>query len=290
MQKRNTLASPLVLASLVLIVSSGCTKRPQDTAIETDIQKQIAADPDTKDAPVKVASNSGKVTLSGSVTSPQARQKVNDMAHAEPGVTEVDDRIAVQPAGAAAAQNAATPSAPEAQPAPQPIVVPAGTALAIRTTNSLSSKTSETGQSFVATLAQPADVGGQVVLPKGTTVNGKVVAAEARGRIKGEGRLALQLTSLSINGRTYEIQTGVLDSTIKGKGKWSAGTTAGGAAGGALIGGLAGGGKGAGIGLLAGAGAGLLGGALTGNKQVVIPAESVLTFTLSAPLTLPPAR
>jgi len=52
--------------------------------------------------------------------------------------------------------------------------------------------------------------------------------------------------------------------------------------------GIAGGGKGAGIGALVGAAGGFVGGALTGNKQVEIPAETALTFTLSAPLTLPP--
>ena len=58
----------------------------------------------------------------------------------------------------------------------------------------------------------------------------------------------------------------------------------GGAAVGALIGGLAGGGKGAGIGALAGGGAGTGGAAFTGNKDVVLPAESALSFKLEQPL------
>jgi hypothetical protein len=93
-----------------------------------------------------------------------------------------------------------------------------------------------------------------------------------------------------VKGKTYSIQTSPLDSTVKGKGKRTAATAGGGAAGGALIGGIAGGGKGAGIGALVGAGAGLVGGAMSGNKQVEIPAESALTFQLSAPLTLPPGQ
>jgi hypothetical protein len=55
-----------------------------------------------------------------------------------------------------------------------------------------------------------------------------------------------------------------------------------------LIGGIAGGGKGAAIGAGVGAAAGFIGGALTGNKQIEIPAESALSFTLTQPLTLPP--
>ncbi len=56
----------------------------------------------------------------------------------------------------------------------------------------------------------------------------------------------------------------------------------GGAGLGALIGGLAGGGKGAAIGAAAGAGAGTAGTAYTGNKEIVLPGESVVSFTLQA--------
>ena len=93
----------------------------------------------------------------------------------------------------------------------------------------------------------------------------------------------------TVRGQTYSIQTGVLDSTAKGKGKRTAATTGGGAAGGALIGGLVGGGKGAGIGALVGAGAGLVGGAMTGNNQVEIPAESALSFQIVCAFDAPAA-
>jgi hypothetical protein len=131
-------------------------------------------------------------------------------------------------------------------------------------------------------------VEGTVAIPKGSSVTGTVLRAKEKGKIKGEGELALSLNSITIRGKNYTIDTGTLDSTVKGKGKRTAVTTGGGAAGGALIGGIAGGGKGAGIGALVGAAGGLLGGALTGNKQIEIPAESALTFTLSRSLTLPP--
>jgi hypothetical protein len=49
---------------------------------------------------------------------------------------------------------------------------------------------------------------------------------------------------------------------------------------------LAGGGKGALIGGLAGAGAGTAGTAFTGNKEIVIPAETLLTFRLEQSVPL----
>jgi hypothetical protein len=55
---------------------------------------------------------------------------------------------------------------------------------------------------------------------------------------------------------------------------------------GALIGGLAGGGKGAAIGAVAGGGAGAAGAAYTGNKEILLPAESAVAFTLSEPLKI----
>ncbi|HXW91499.1 MAG TPA: BON domain-containing protein [Terriglobales bacterium] len=271
---------------LLVALSTGCSKRPNDEQIKTDIQTKVAADPDTKDSDLTVTSNQGKVELQGRVPSSTARTKLQQIAKAEPGVSDLDDETSVDPSlGAAAPSASPAEQAKQVEP-PPPLIVPAGTHLVVRTGEALSSKTSQSGQTFLATLAQPVSVNGKAALPAGSTVSGTVVTATAKGKIKGEGELDLQLTSISVGSHTYQIQTAVLGNTEKGKGKRTAATTGGGAAGGALIGGLAGGGKGAGIGALLGAGAGLVGGAMTGNKQIEIPAESALSFTLTQPLTI----
>ena len=262
MQKVQTPVVLLVLTTLLGFLIA-CSRHPSDETIAQDIQTKVAADPETKDSDIHVAASEGRVTLSGQVATPAAQQKVEQIARQEPGAARVENQTAVQP-----------------------VVVPAGTALIVRVSQALGSDTSKTGQTFLATLEQPVSVGAIPAMPAGSTVRGVVVAAKAKGKIKGQGELALGLTSISVGGRTYSIQTNELQSTVQGKGKRTAVTTGGGAAGGALIGGLAGGGKGAGIGLLLGGGAGLVGGALTGNKQIEIAAESVLTFTLTSPLTL----
>ena len=289
----NSQRSPISIAilSILLALSMACSRRPSDDQIAKDIQDKAAADPETKESPVKVEAKEGKVTLSGKVRTPAAQKKLEQFAREEPGSTNVDDQTTVDPDAIASqhlapAMSAAPP--PVEKPKPQPIVVPAGTTLTVTTSQALSSKNSKAGQTFLASLAQPISVEGRPALPKGATVSGKVVSAKAKGKIKGEGELSLTLTSISHQHHTYEIQTGVVSSVTKGKGKRTAATTGGGAAGGALIGGIAGGGKGAGIGALVGAGAGFIGGAVTGNKQVEIPAESALSFTLSESLTLPP--
>jgi len=113
-------------------------------------------------------------------------------------------------------------------------------------------------------------------------VLGTVVASKGQGKFKGSGALGIQVTSISgtpVSVSSYEKEQA-------GKGKRTAGFIGGGGGGGALIGGLAGGGKGALIGGLLGAGAGTAGAAFTGNKDVVIPSESTVTFHLLAPVTI----
>jgi hypothetical protein len=278
------LSISIALLTVLMGLSIACSKRSSDDTIAKEIQDKVAADPDTKDSQVNVTAKDGKVTLTGKVKTPAAQQQVEQIAKAEPGEAGVDDQTTVQPDMTPAAAQAPAMEKPK----PQPIVVPTGTALTVRLGQALSSKTSQSGQTFIATLAQPVSIDGRTAIPAGSTVSGTVVTAKEKGKFKGEGELSLALTSVTVKGHTLTIQTSVLDNTVKGKGKRTAVTTGGGAAGGALIGGLAGGGKGAGIGALVGAGAGLVGGAMTGNQQIEIPAESALTFRLSAPLTLPP--
>jgi hypothetical protein len=125
-----------------------------------------------------------------------------------------------------------------------------------------------------------------VILPKGTPVEGRVVAAEGGGRFKGQSLLELRLTSLTLNGTRYPLDTHDVVREKKGKGKRTAGFIGGGSGLGLLLGGLAGGGKGALIGGLVGAGAGTAGAGLTDNRQLDIPAESVVRFRLKDALTL----
>src|SRR3989449_5486147 len=166
------------------------------------------------------------------------------------------------------------------------MVVPAGTVLTVRLGEAVGSKISQPGQAFSATVASPVELDGKVVIPAGATASCTVVDAKPLGRFKGGARLQLKLISVNINGKDHAIETSSLVRTLKGKGKRTATMIGGGAGVGALIGGLAGGGKGAAIGAVAGAGAGTAGTAFTGNKEIVLPAESALSFKLEQPLEI----
>lgn len=181
---------------------------------------------------------------------------------------------------------AVAPAPPPPPPPPKPVVIPAGTVITVRLSSALGSKSSKTGDTFEATVAEPVSVGGKAAIASGASAAGTVVEAKAKGKIKGEARLKLALNKVTIKGRTYTIQATMAEQTAKGKGKRTAVATGGGAAGGALIGGIAGGGSGAAIGALVGGGAGFIGGTLTGNKQIELPAETVLPFHLTESITL----
>jgi len=186
------------------------------------------------------------------------------------------------PAPAVAAPAAAAPAPPPA-PAPVRLTVPSGAHVSVTISQQISAKTANVGDAFSGELSSALTTsGGKTVFPRGTPVEGTVVAAKGRGKFKGEGTLAIQVSSIGGHSAT----TSAYVREEKGKGKRTAGIIGGGTGVGALIGGLAGGGKGALIGGLAGAGAGTAGAALTGNKDIVIPAESVVSFTLQSPITV----
>jgi predicted small lipoprotein YifL len=191
--------------------------------------------------------------------------------------------------GGSAAQNqkvAKSEKAEKARPAaaPKVLVVPAGTIITVRLGQSVGSKISQPGETFSATVATPVEIDGKTAIAAGSTASGTVVDAKPLGRFKGGAALEVRLDSVNISGTDHPIQTSPLTREAKGKGKRTAVMAGGGAGLGALIGGLTGGGKGAAIGALAGGGAGTAGAAFTGNKDIVLPAESALRFKLNQPL------
>jgi hypothetical protein len=171
---------------------------------------------------------------------------------------------------------------PPPAPAPVAITAPAGTRVGVRITETLSASRNEVGDRFTGVLEAPVMYHGATLFARGTHVSGTVVAAKGRGRFKGSGALGIEVNSIG----GVQVRTEEYEKELKGKGKRTGGFIGGGAGLGALIGGLAGGGKGAVIGGLAGAGAGTAGAAYTGNKDVVIPSESLVAFHLAAPVTV----
>lgn len=183
-------------------------------------------------------------------------------------------------------KEAAPVAAPE-KPAARTAVLGVGTALRVRTTTTLSTKTATTGEQFVATLEDPLVEGTWVIAPKGARVEGFVVESDKGGRVKGVASISIRLNGLTTaDGQRLEISTNTMARQATPARKKDA-VKVGIASGvGAAIGAIAGGGKGAAVGAAAGAGAG--GGAVlaTRGAPAVIAAETVLGFELRAPLSV----
>jgi hypothetical protein len=255
----------LLLLSVVVLTLGGCGKKSDNAASNSANQNQM--------------NQGGGSNTTGSNTSGSNTTGSN---------TSGSNTTGSDTTGSNAAGGNGTSQAPPAPP--QPIVVPAGTTLTVRLAEAVGSKISSPGQSFRATLSRDVIVDGNPVIPAGSTARGTVVDAKPLGRFKGGAILELRLTSITVNGASQRIETSALTTTLKGKGKRTAVMAGGGTALGAIVGGLAGGGKGAAIGAAAGAGAGTGGAAFTGNKEIVFPAESALSFRLKSRLQVNPGQ
>jgi len=282
---------------LTLVMLAGC-KSKQDAAIDK-AKQQAAATGQAQ----QVVSTDGNGNVSTTTVQPPA-----------PGQTTQAVTTTVTPAASVAASTPATaPGAtgqpvtagqtdasgqPVAAPAPNeaPIVRPAdiniaaGTNLTIRINQHISVKTSHAGDRFSGEVVEPVvGDGDRVVIPKGAPVSGVVVASHRRGHFKGSSILELRLTYLTLNGSRYALDTSDLTQTKKGKGKRSAAMIGGGAGLGMLVGGVATGGVGLLVGGLVGGGGGTLLSGLTGNRDIEIPAESIVRFKLADNLVVQPS-
>lgn len=177
---------------------------------------------------------------------------------------------------------------PQPPPAPANLTIAAGSTLTIRIDQRINVKTSRAGDSFTGEIVDPVlnSSDNSVVVPKGTPVGGLVAESHRRGHFKGRSFLELQLTSLTLNGTKYPLTTRDLVESKKGKGRRSAALIGGGAGLGMLIGGVATGGVGLVVGGLVGGGAGTAAAGLTGNRDLNIPAESIVRFKLADDLVV----
>ena len=163
--------------------------------------------------------------------------------------------------------------------------VPAGTEIGVRTNETIDTRDTSQGTSYSAQVDRDVvDSNGNVIIPRG---------AEARLVVRriNDNSLALDLQSVRVNGRNYNVDTSAVQENGTGRegvgaNKRTGEFVGGGAVLGTLLGAIAGGGKGAAIGALAGAGAGAGAQVLTRGDHVRVPAESVLSFRLDRPLRM----
>lgn len=184
----------------------------------------------------------------------------------------------------------AQPVAPPPPPPPKRMTLAPGSTLVVRTTNTLSTETANSGDVFVATLEQPISDGRTVFAAKGARVEGTVADSDLGGRVKGRASITVRLSRLYLpTGEAVDLVTNTVSREAASSRKKDATKIGLGGGIGAAVGAIAGGGKGAAIGAAAGAGAGTGTVLATRGDPALIPSETVLTFILRAPvrITLP---
>jgi hypothetical protein len=175
----------------------------------------------------------------------------------------------------------------------QPELLPAGTQLMILTNEAIDSKTAASNQLFSGQVDQDViDPSNELIVPKGSPAQ-LIIRAVSSGGVTGSSEITLDIQSITVNGRRYNVTTADLKQHGRsglGANTRTAEMVGGGAAIGTIIGAIVGHGKGAAIGAAVGAAGGAGAQVLTKGKQVMIPAETVLKFNLDQAVTLAPER
>jgi hypothetical protein len=278
-------SAALALSILLLIAAAGCSKskKSEETPPPTSTASNPGASNATTTAPAAPTAAPSAATTAQSAQNAPTAQAPAEAPKPPAAKKHAVKKVVSEPA---AAERSGPPSEAAAPAVHKPVILPAGMVLTVRLNEAISSKSNHAGDKFTATIDEPVEVGGKVVVPKGSSVSGTVTDAKARGKLKGSALLRLVLDSMTVKEKDYAIETAAVAQSMAGKGKRTAAFGGGGAATGALVGALAGGAKGFGIGMAVGAGVGLAGGAFTGNKNIELPAETVLSFKLLKPVEL----
>ncbi len=184
--------------------------------------------------------------------------------------------------------------------AQSPSPVPAGTALMVKLETTLATFSNKAGDPFRASLTQAVMLNGNMIIPAGAIIEGRVTKVSEPRRISGKPTIAILPEALILpSGDRLFLDARLVDTNLGGgtdvdqEGEFKGSghdrrdqlETGGGAAGGMLIGGLAGGP----IGVLVG---GAIGAGATGahwlakHRSATLPAGTLLTLELNRPLQM----
>ena len=163
-------------------------------------------------------------------------------------------------------------------------IVPAGTILNVRTTQPIYANYTQPGTRFSGIVDDPVEVGGRLVIPRGTAATLEVVGVNRSSNLKGRDRVSLTVRSVRIGGANYPVSTSYIELKGPSEGKR------------AVRKGIAGAGIGAALevcsaaalarcGATAGAGTGVAV-ARSGKTHLTVPAETVLQFQLNGSCAL----
>jgi len=183
---------------------------------------------------------------------------------------------------------------PRATPPARPTMrtLSAGARFDVAATDTISSRTSKIGDVFTARVVEDVkNAVGQVVIPAGSILNGRITDVKPAPNPRTPGTLTLSVTSVTVGGNTYPIEGAVdsVETTHKGRGitTGDAAKVGAGAVAGAVLGRVIGGNKkgtiiGGVVGGIAGAGVA----SSTKDSDIVLPAGAHIIVRLTKELAV----
>jgi hypothetical protein len=168
-----------------------------------------------------------------------------------------------------------------------------GTTIQATTGRAITSRTDKAGETLTATVTDPVKDGrGRVVIPAGSTLHLRIAELEpARDKSAADGKISVTLTSVTVGGRSFDVEGQVTSMAHSLKGRGVGTSEVGKTAAGAVVGGVAGrviGGNATGtvVGAVVGGAAGAAVAVETANRDVVVPSGTPITVTLRGPVTV----
>ena len=266
----------IALASLAL---AACGKKPAEepTSVDPAVQAQIDRDAELK---------AREEELNRQLADMALKEKEKDLAEREAALAKAS---APKPAP----KPAASPSQPAPKPAPTPVAagpktytVPAGTSVSVQIPAEMSTKTAQVGQRFTANLTSDLVLNGVTVARAGAPVQGSITEVISGSKtIGGKPTLALTFDNMTFAGGDMPINGRLTQVAAKSDKTGDTAKIAGGAIAGGVVGHQFDSDQGKVIGAILGAAAGTAAAKKTG-KEVVLPAGTVLGFTLDSPVNV----
>jgi len=180
------------------------------------------------------------------------------------------------------AESAPAPRLPEYRE----VTIPAGTALPLEMTSTISSSSAEVEAPVSAKLRNALTINGDTTIPAGAVLRGNVTDVERAGRVKGRAHLSFAFNEVNMNGNREDLKTNPLTFEAEATKGEDATKVGAGAVGGAILGGILGGKKGAAKGAVGGAAAGTGVVLATRGEEVTVSEGTNVTATLAQPMTV----
>jgi hypothetical protein len=287
MKKRNSWATWLLLMPLALVPAAcGDDADERDALREDELDRELdlALQPDTV-----------PVTFQDTAVTPTPEPEPGPVPEAQqPRAPQRQQPPAPSPRPAP--RQPSPEPAPTQEPAPQPrfvsTSVPMGTSLSLTLNETLSTEANRVGDAFTATLQQAiTDANGNVLVPAGATIRGRMTQVEKSGHVGATGIIKLAFESVSFGGRSYPMDATVVRANPVRQNRTSTGEqaakVAAGAAAGAVLGRVLGRDTRSTIaGAAVGAAAGTAIAMGTADVDVVLPAGSEMVIRLEAPIEI----